>query len=127
MNLDENRWKLFLQASRTFLNRPGTKKNSGHPNFSGTKFSEKPKKFTSIKMLKLRTSNQYKSLQSTRGLENLIKLQQNLLQLQNSQLDLQFTIKCMFQIRLKWLSHSILIITMAKKSASHYLTKNRWR
>ena len=40
MNLDENRWKWFLQASRTFLNSPGTTKTSGNPDLSDAYFFE---------------------------------------------------------------------------------------
>ena len=47
MNFDEKRWKLFLQASRTILNRPGFKKPSGSPNCSEA-ISKKSYFFTTI-------------------------------------------------------------------------------
>ena len=40
MNFDENRWKWFLQASRTFLNRPNLKQTLGAQFFSETTILE---------------------------------------------------------------------------------------
>ena len=49
IKFDENRWKLFLQASRSFLNPPGTSYSSGRPSFLEFKFLKKHlKKLTSI-------------------------------------------------------------------------------
>ena len=51
MEFDENWWKLFLQASRSFLNPPGPPKTSENPNFLEPKFSEKFEKFNDYQIL----------------------------------------------------------------------------
>ena len=44
MNFDENRWKKIVQASRTFLNPPGSKKKLRKYKFLEVKLKKNPKK-----------------------------------------------------------------------------------